>query len=205
MFQALNGFPRRQGQCRIRHLRCWELWSKSMKLKSWVKLWCTLTMNSIYIWIYIYIHMVVSWVIGVPPFIIHFTGISLYKPSSYGGTPMTMETSIYWNEMLHRSKKNGQPMVDWWQMAGRSAGLATVQCVHHVKPLENIWWVGELVYSLVGCLVAITFIFPEILGMSSSQLTNSYISEGWVYNHQPVVLRNVTSRFHFFHVWLCLR
>jgi hypothetical protein len=30
-----------------------------------------------------------------------------------------------------------------------------------------------------------TFIFPIILGMSSSQLTNSYFSEGWVY-HQPV-------------------
>ena len=29
------------------------------------------------------------------------------------------------------------------------------------------------------------FIFPLILGMSSSQWTNSYFSEGWVYNHQP--------------------
>ena len=38
---------------------------------------------------------------------------------------------------------------------------------------------------LVGGLVAI-FIFPLILGMSSSQLTKSYFSEGWVYNHQPV-------------------
>ena len=30
----------------------------------------------------------------------------------------------------------------------------------------------------------INFIFPLILGMSSSQLTNSYFSEGWP-NHQP--------------------
>ena len=30
------------------------------------------------------------------------------------------------------------------------------------------------------------FIFPEILGISSSQLTNSYFSEGF-FNHQPVV------------------
>ena len=29
------------------------------------------------------------------------------------------------------------------------------------------------------------YIFPIILGMSSSQLTNSYFSEGWL-NHQPV-------------------
>ena len=30
-------------------------------------------------------------------------------------------------------------------------------------------------------------IFPEILGMSSSQLTNSYFSEGWL-NHKPVMI-----------------
>ena len=33
----------------------------------------------------------------------------------------------------------------------------------------------------------INFIFPLILGMSSSQLTNSYFSEGWP-NHQPVMI-----------------
>ena len=38
--------------------------------------------------------------------------------------------------------------------------------------------------SLVGGLVAIFWIFPFILGISSSQLTNSYFSEGWL-NHQP--------------------
>ena len=37
--------------------------------------------------------------------------------------------------------------------------------------------------SLVGGLVAILY-FPIQLGMSSSQLTNSYFSEGWP-NHQP--------------------
>ena len=31
----------------------------------------------------------------VPPVIIHFHGIFHYKPSSYGGTPMDMETSIW--------------------------------------------------------------------------------------------------------------
>ena len=46
----------------------------------------------------------------------------------------------------------------------------------------------ELILS--GCitgwwwLVAIKSIFPLILGISSSQLTNSYFSEGWP-NHQP--------------------
>ena len=33
--------------------------------------------------------------------------------------------------------------------------------------------------KLVGALVAIFFIFPLILGCESSQLTNSYFSEGW--------------------------
>ena len=41
--------------------------------------------------------------------------------------------------------------------------------------------------TLVGGLVAMNFIFPEILGISSSQLTNSYFSEGWP-NHQPVLI-----------------
>ena len=41
---------------------------------------------------------------------------------------------------------------------------------------------------LVGGLVAINVIFPFILGCSSSQLTNSYFSEGWVYNHQADVI-----------------
>ena len=42
------------------------------------------------------------------------------------------------------------------------------------------------ILKLVGGLVAINFIFPDILGMSSSQLTNSYFSEGFNPNHQPV-------------------
>ena len=41
-------------------------------------------------------------------------------------------------------------------------------------------------YYLVGGLVAMNFIFPYIKGMSSSQLTNSYLSEGWP-KHQPVL------------------
>ena len=35
----------------------------------------------------------------------------------------------------------------------------------------------------------INFIFPEILGISSSHLTNSYFSEGWP-NHQPDLYRS---------------
>ena len=57
-------------------------------------------------------------------------------------------------------------------------------------------WVGSLYIFqwsphelLVGVLVAIFKIFPLILGMSSSQLTNSYFSEGWP-NHQPGYLQN---------------
>ena len=39
------------------------------------------------------------------------------------------------------------------------------------------------------------FMFPEILGISSSQLTNSYFSEGWP-NHQPDI-------YGGFHKWGC--
>ena len=44
----------------------------------------------------------------------------------------------------------------------------------------------KIIEDLVGGLVAMNFIFPLILGMSSSQLTNSYFSEGWP-NHQPEI------------------
>ena len=45
----------------------------------------------------------------------------------------------------------------------------------HVRTrIKTGWW----------WLVAIFGIFPDILGISSSQLTNSYFSEGWP-NHQP--------------------
>ena len=47
--------------------------------------------------------------------------------------------------------------------------------------MRNTLWTTH--FGLVGGLVAINFIFPEILGMSSSQLTNSYFSEGWPANH----------------------
>ena len=39
-------------------------------------------------------------------------------------------------------------------------------------------------WRISGCWFGTCLIFPEILGMSSSQLTNSYFSEGLVY-HQP--------------------
>ena len=44
-------------------------------------------------------------------------------------------------------------------------------------------------HPIIFCLVVwnINFIFPYDLGMSSSQLTKSYFSEGWP-NHQPVLM-----------------
>ena len=42
-------------------------------------------------------YVVVSVVMGLPRIIIHFGRNFPYKPSSYWGTPMTMETSIYGN------------------------------------------------------------------------------------------------------------
>ena len=47
---------------------------------------------------------------------------------------------------------------------------------------SGAWAALQLLFWLVVWLPF--FIFPEILGISSSQLTNSYFSEGWVYNHQ---------------------
>ena len=41
-----------------------------------------------------------------------------------------------------------------------------------------------LVTLLVGGLDHFHFFFPDILGISSSQLANSYFSQGWL-NHQP--------------------
>jgi hypothetical protein len=37
--------------------------------------------------------------------------------------------------------------------------------------------------------------FPYMIGMSSSQLTNSYFSEGWL-NHQPLIFHFLVF-FHF--------
>ena len=50
-----------------------------------------------------------------------------------------------------------------------------------------LWLINPLVMEyewLVGGLEQGFYDFPIILGMSSSQLTNSYFSEGLVY-HQP--------------------
>ena len=57
-----------------------------------------------------------------------------------------------------------------WRFSKKSMGKSGG--FHRAK---NNW----LVVWLASC-----FIFPLILGMSSSQLTNSYFSEGWP-NHQP--------------------
>ena len=48
------------------------------------------------------------------------------------------------------------------------------------------------------------FIFPLILGMSSSQLTNSYFSEGWP-NHQPdyVIFGLCTLLYTYFYFFGC--
>ena len=46
--------------------------------------------------------------------------------------------------------------------------------LHNYHQLPAGWW--------FGC----HFLFSHILGISSSQLTNSYISEGWP-NHQPAI------------------
>ena len=58
------------------------------------------------------------------------------------------------------------------------------------------------------------FIFPDQLGMPSSQLTSSYVSEGWL-NHQPAMFnsyvlhhqRVISSFFHHFpigFIWFSL-
>ena len=60
-----------------------------------------------------------------------------------------------------------------------------------VAEANNIFTCGQkfniVKQHILGWLVLwnIIYIFFHILGMSSSQLTNSYLSEGWL-NHQPV-------------------
>jgi hypothetical protein len=49
-------------------------------------------------------------------------------------------------------------------------------------------WMANISGIFLYCLVLwnMAFMTSHILEMSSSQLTNSYFSEGWV-NHQPVM------------------
>ena len=58
-----------------------------------------------------------------------------------------------------------------WGVAGKTWQNATIS---QLLTSSHYWLVVWLPF----------FIFPEILGISSSQLTNSYFSEGWP-NHQP--------------------
>ena len=63
---------------------------------------------------------------------------------------------------------------------------------HSFNPLNFNPRCMSFILYLVGGLVAMDFIFPLILGISLSQLTNSYFSEGW-----PKTTNQI--RLHHFH------
>ena len=72
--------------------------------------------------------------------------------------------------------RTGRPLLDWTRKGMKRD--------EKMRSLSG-WW--------FGC----HFLFSHILWMSSSQLTNSYCSEGWVSNHQAVmVFSGATDRFH---------
>ena len=87
----------------------------------------------------------------------------------------------------------GERGTTWAQQQARSgkSEISVVGCFssrYFIGDFTVIEWdllVIECEFILVGGLVAINFIFPEKLGISSSQMTKSYFSEGWP-NHQPV-------------------
>ena len=58
---------------------------------------------------------------------------------------------------------------------------------------HDIPWIFSCVTYLVGGLEH--FYFPRnMMGISSSQLTNSYFSEGWPSNHQAVLLHKILTK-----------
>ena len=70
-------------------------------------------------------NMEVSWVLGVPLVFIHFKRIFPHKPSSYWGTPMTMEILIssFSSSIKRTSPPETSPAVgagDWTGSAGES-------------------------------------------------------------------------------------
>ena len=73
---------------------------------------------------------------------------------------------------------------DMVEDVGRGVRWAGIWIEQSPQLSDDMCWVSDLWSTLAGGLVAIFGIFPEILGMLSSQLTNSYFSEGWP-NHQP--------------------
>ena len=91
----------------------------------------------------------VSWVIGVPPnHHLFVDGISLNKPTSYWGTPMTMETTIYQDYMNYIPDSwwfrrwNPPDMVNLWSQIHKTMddlperGGAEITQVQ-VKPQRN--------------------------------------------------------------------
>ena len=68
------------------------------------------------------------------------------------------------------------PQILWWYCPGRTWKTHGSQGIYYMIQCDTVtgwWW-----------MVAMNLAFSHILGMSSSQLTNSYFSEGWP-NQQP--------------------
>ena len=115
------------------------------------------------------------------------------------GVPLFQETSIWSNQVIMRWY--GTQRNRWIFTPSRwSCSWACHRMLLHVG-----YHLGSLLLTLrrfdlqegkfiIFWLVlwSINFIFPFILGISSSQLTNSYFSVGWP-NHQPVFYHTFRS------------
>ena len=123
---------------------------------------------------YIYIYVEVSWNGGTPKSstLVGFPWISPYKQTILGIPP-----GVAWSRGLGR----GPQARPWHRKSRRGCTWRSPWCLGWFLRSGDVlviyagWWFGCHQFG----------IFPEILGMSSSQLTNSYFSEGWP-NHQPV-------------------
>jgi len=105
-------------------------------------------------------------------------------------TPVFPAISVIYSEQFQSSSLWVDFPVGWF-FGGPWWSLMHIH--HTCLYIVSGWWFG-------------TFLFPYILGISSSQLTKSYFSEGWL-NHQPVLHeRGVpTSRTNQQNLERCLR
>ena len=142
-----------------------------------VILWqvCVIMHNNVW-----YITRIPLWLIffcerreAMSPLILWCPGLSLFnghdrkEPKPIGGTYhiRPMFQAFIWEKKSREYTEN---------MVPRDRTKPSIQ-VHS----QSVWWFGTC------------FIFPEILRMSSSQLTNSNLFQrGWNLNHQPAIVRH---------------
>ena len=105
-----------------------------------------------------------------------------------------MESPLNQHGLLQRDQRSQRlepgvsagALVARWAPVGAAVGFEAAVGAKFSKEENHGNFPRDGNYHLVGGLVAIWIIFPINIGLRlSSQLTNSYFSEGWP-NHQPV-------------------